>query len=257
MEALSGIMGSISLVAWICVLMPQLAKNIKTRSAQGISLAFLTVWLIGDLTNLIGAVWARLVSTVIALAFYFCIADIVLILQCLYYNFVIVRESSPPPSLVTETWDDSRRPLLMPSESDLRISDSARRPAPLVKSTSGRACATNLMAILAVCVAGAAGWAAAWEAGFWAPVKNHQRGAAVRRPIGAEILGYTSAICYLGARIPQIVKNHRHKSCEGLSLLFFVLSLLGNASYGAGILLHSVEKDYITANLPWLIGSLG
>lgn len=76
-------------------------------------------------------------------------------------------------------------------------------------------------------------------------------------PIGAEVLGYASAVCYLGARIPQIIKNQKERSCDGLSLLFFLLSLLGNASYGAGILFHSLEKQYIMTNLPWLIGSLG
>lgn len=34
--------------------MPQLILNYKTGSAEGISLAFLTVWLIGDLANLSG-----------------------------------------------------------------------------------------------------------------------------------------------------------------------------------------------------------
>lgn len=43
----------------------------------------------------------------------------------------------------------------------------------------------------------------------------------------------------------------------GLSLLFFILSLMGNATYGAGILCHSTEKQYFMTNLPWLIGSLG
>lgn len=43
----------------------------------------------------------------------------------------------------------------------------------------------------------------------------------------------------------------------GLSLLFFILSVLGNATYGAGILFHSTERDYFLTNLPWLIGSLG
>jgi solute carrier family 66 (lysosomal lysine-arginine transporter), member 1 len=42
-----------------------------------------------------------------------------------------------------------------------------------------------------------------------------------------------------------------------LSLLFFILSLLGNLTYGAGILCHSTERQYVLKNLPWLIGSLG
>lgn len=32
---------------------------------------------------------------------------------------------------------------------------------------------------------------------------------------------------------------------------------MGNATYGAGILFHSLEKEYLLTNLPWLIGSLG
>jgi hypothetical protein len=36
-----------------------------------------------------------------------------------------------------------------------------------------------------------------------------------------------------------------------------MLSLLGNATYGAGILFHSLEKEYVMTNMPWLIGSLG
>lgn len=34
---------------------PQLILNYTTGSADGISIAFLTVWLIGDITNLAGA----------------------------------------------------------------------------------------------------------------------------------------------------------------------------------------------------------
>lgn len=32
---------------------------------------------------------------------------------------------------------------------------------------------------------------------------------------------------------------------------------MGNLTYGAGILFHSLEKEYLLTNLPWLIGSLG
>lgn len=43
----------------------------------------------------------------------------------------------------------------------------------------------------------------------------------------------------------------------GLSLLFFILSVMGNLTYGAGILCHSTERNYVIKNVPWLIGSLG
>lgn len=71
------------------------------------------------------------------------------------------------------------------------------------------------------------------------------------------VLGYFSAVCYLCARIPQIVKNHREKSCEGLALLFFLLSLTGNVTYGASLVAYSQTKEELIKDLPWLIGSLG
>ncbi|KAL2158455.1 hypothetical protein VTH06DRAFT_4503 [Thermothelomyces fergusii] len=71
------------------------------------------------------------------------------------------------------------------------------------------------------------------------------------------VLGYASALCYLCARIPQIIKNYREKSCEGLALLFFMLSLTGNFTYGASVISYSQERDYVVRALPWLLGSLG
>lgn len=59
------------------------------------------------------------------------------------------------------------------------------------------------------------------------------------------------------ARIPQIIKNYREKSCEGLALLFFLLSLTGNFTYGASVMAYSQERDYFIRALPWLLGSLG
>jgi uncharacterized protein with PQ loop repeat len=120
----------------------------------------------------------------------------------------------------------------------------------------------NTLAILAIFLIGAAGWAIAYRLGAWTPTPAPSSGSNEDEPkhstpIGASLLGYASAVLYLGARVPQIVKNQRERSCEGLSLLFFLLSLVGNATYGAGILFHSIEREYFLTNLPWLIGSLG
>jgi len=71
------------------------------------------------------------------------------------------------------------------------------------------------------------------------------------------MLGYVSAALYLGARLPQIWKNYKDQSCEGLSLLFFILSTVGNGTFGLQILFHSLDKQYVLKNVPWLIGSLG
>ncbi|CAK4034410.1 vacuolar amino acid transporter [Lecanosticta acicola] len=294
-EALSGVFGSISLAAWIFLLLPQLIENYQQGHADGISITFLCIWFVGDITNLAGALWAGLVPTVVALAVYFCIADLVLIAQCLYYLRIKKRteekgerarehangapaESEHTPLLNGDVnkspQSRPRRRLTDVTDENLglpgsrRVSNSSLRRQPSHENRTGlplideeptrtRTAIKNILSILGVMAVGAAGWAIAWKAGAWRPTPVGQEEGGEPTPIGAEILGYISAICYLGARIPQIIKNQREKSCEGLSLLFFLLSLMGNLTYGAGILFHSVERQYILTNLPWLIGSLG
>lgn len=267
-EALSGVFGSISLASWIFLLVPQLIENYKQGSAEGISLAFLAVWFLGDITNLAGALWARLVPTVIALAVYFCFADLVLIGQCLYYNVKNARKTRKSSRTSN---DPIEQPLLgRRDSSNLGLPGSHRRRSSalshrrrasslpsLVEDEEGSQWVKNALSIVGVCLVGAAGWAIAWKTGVWVPTPTHDDSDTGDMALGAQILGYASALCYLGARIPQIIKNQKERSCEGLSLLFFMLSLLGNASYGAGILFHSFEKEYFLTNLPWLIGSLG
>ena len=46
-------------------------------------------------------------------------------------------------------------------------------------------------------------------------------------------------------------------SVEGLSVHMFILSVLGNVTYGLGILLYSVDGVFLLQKLPWLVGSLG
>ncbi|CAG8626874.1 253_t:CDS:2, partial [Scutellospora calospora] len=46
-----------------------------------------------------------------------------------------------------------------------------------------------------------------------------------------QILGWCSAMLYLGARIPQIIQNHKSQSTEGLSLAMFCFCVLGNVSF--------------------------
>ena len=43
----------------------------------------------------------------------------------------------------------------------------------------------------------------------------------------------------------------------GLSLLFFLLSLTGNFTYGVSLIAYSQDKEYLITTIPWLLGSLG
>ncbi|KAF8421925.1 vacuolar membrane PQ loop repeat protein [Tirmania nivea] len=274
-EALSGISGSISLASWILLLVPQLIENFRNGNAEGISTAFLLTWLVGDIANLVGSIWANLLPTVVTLALYYCFADFVLLSQVLYYNQLSRRRNVMETErrhsheqrhhVDTAVPTDPTQPLLprrgsMSTQSIMyrRQSASRRRDslsALIERKPSIRMVTRNMLAIFCTCLLGSLGWFIAWKSGAW-KVRDETRNKDPQE-IGAQILGYISAVLYLGARIPQIIQNHQKKSCEGLSMLFFMLSLLGNFSYGAGILFHSTERDYVIDNLPWLIGSLG
>lgn len=182
---------------------------------DGISLAFLTIWLLGDLTNLSGALWVGLVPTVVALAIYFFIADSVLITQCLYYNWKNGRTNAEEDESEVEI-DGPDQPLLrrasvvsqvtIPgsrrlSNASLRCRDSILSPLASIpeNENSRKAIFRNLASVLLICVAGALGWVIAFKLGVWVPTPEEgSDDGETSRILGAEILGYVSAVCYLG-----------------------------------------------------------
>ncbi|KAM5471960.1 putative vacuolar membrane transporter for cationic amino acid [Microsporum audouinii] len=91
-EALSGICGSISIACWVVVFSPQIIENFRRSSADGLSLEFLVVWLAGDVFNIIGAVMQGVLPTMIILAVYYTLADIILLGQCFYYRGLSVSD---------------------------------------------------------------------------------------------------------------------------------------------------------------------
>jgi hypothetical protein len=185
-------------------------------------MAFLLVWFIGDIANLIGGVWAQLVPVVVAIAVYFCIADGVLIGQCLYYNFRNARRdgrrqsqysSTEPPTPTTPLLgrrfsDDLGLPGSRRRRSSASLTEGQRRRAgshpedALAKiveedESGARAWVKNLVSVLAITAIGTAGWAIAWQTGMWKPTPEDHGNGAQTAP-GAQVLGYFSAMCYLG-----------------------------------------------------------
>ncbi|KAI1104011.1 PQ-loop-domain-containing protein [Jackrogersella minutella] len=276
-EILSGIFGSISLTAWICLLLPQLITNYKAQSAEGLSMLFLAVWLFGDIANLSGALVTGLAPTATALAGYFCISDIILITQSLYYNIVNARRTRKARQRTRSTQSQASEdePLLQPRRrSSSGLPGSHRRHsihhsdsgfAPIKRIVTGEDDTPdsnpwfhNTLSVVAIWIVGAAGWFVSYKVGAWdKPDAPEEPTTETPIAILGLVLGYASAVCYLCARVPQIIKNYREKSCEGLALLFFLLSLTGNLTYGLSVFTYSPEPEYIIKAIPWLLGSLG
>lgn len=73
------------------------------------------------------------------------------------------------------------------------------------------------------------------------------------------IVSWISGVFYFTSRFPQVFRNYRRKSTEGLSLLMFAFLIMGNAMYGLSIMLRQppLNKDFLLDKLPFLIGSVG
>ena len=185
-------------------------------------------------------------------------------LQCIFYNHINAKAESQPVAADdgSAEVDNVERPLLSRNASDsLYRADGRRRSStahPRRRSQSSvsarsalgslsarkhgriRAAVKHTASLLFVCVAGAVGWLLAWQAGAWAPTDQPSSdGSGVNISAGPQVLGYISAVSYLGyafpwlrrcspltwcfrARIPQIIKNYREQSCEGSSRLLLL-----------------------------------
>ncbi|KAJ5064724.1 PQ loop repeat-domain-containing protein, partial [Bipolaris maydis] len=286
-DAFSGICGTISIVAWVVVFSPQIYKNFRRGSCDGLSLHFLAVWLLGDIFNVVGAVLQGVRPTMIILAIYFTVADVVLLAQCFFYRGLTWKDdtSAAPHTLMpSETEDPNERTSLLDEH---MIANERRSPDENNKNNEtnafgehanpiARTClymyVQNIAMVFLVCTTGIVFWYTSHES------TNHEGLAPGREipkfDIWGQIFGWLCAALYFGSRFPQLILNWRRKSVEGLSVLFFLFACLGNSTYVLSILafdstgtvsnscLESCEArelygKHILVNLPWLVDGLG
>lgn len=253
-EVVSGITGSISIACWIIVFAPQIYQNFTRKSAEGLSMLFVVLWLLGDVFNVIGAVMQGVLPTMVVLAIYYTLADVVLLWQCFYYGThtkVDPIHLSPANPLNNES-----EPLLE------TIVEGAVHPegfndingsCPETTTSSPNDWMYNVFMVFLVFLAGVGGW---YFGG------KHETGS---KPIDADLefntlaqaFGWLCAVLYLGSRIPQILLNFERKSCEGISFLFFLFACLGNITYVVSILSVCTGPRYLLVNSSWLAGSVG
>lgn len=150
-----------------------------------------------------GALFTDLAPTAIALASYFCLADIILITQCSYYNAKNARSSrhrsrrrASREDHVASPGETEHSPLLD------RQGDSAHgepnKAAAGGGASESKAWLMNALALLAVWVVGILGWFVSYKFGAW-DVETPGASQPPENPthkIGA-VLGYISAVFYL------------------------------------------------------------
>ena len=270
-QSVSGITGSISIACWIIVFAPQIYENFKRKSLEGLSLTFIVLWLAGDVFNVLGAVLQGVLPTMIILAVYYTLADIVLLWQCLAYgdgknpDLIHLSPANPLNEDVLETAMSNeerhnRRRNQGSTTEDLESSTTSIDSS-ISKSSSSQfqSFLINTLMVTLVIASGVIGW----YISYIKESKHHSKHPGKHNPEElifdplAQIFGWLCAFFYLGSRIPQIVLNYERKSCDGISFMFFLFACLGNLTYVISILSIDMSWNYLWVNSSWLAGSLG
>ncbi|KNZ46026.1 hypothetical protein VP01_761g12 [Puccinia sorghi] len=250
-------------------------ENYLYKSGEGVSVSFVAIWMIGDLTNLFGAVKQHLLQTMIVLSVYYTLCDLVLLLQIFHYRRYHrnkaekqISQNAPGSEAATLAPDDSQladaetSPLLARADNSERL-ESTQKYTHKIGTQVYRAlnyCSQGLPSYFTVygliLVIGLLGWSISQ-----APHSDPQDPRIMPTPpppsggeswdTTAQIMGWISAFAYLSSRIPQIFKNQVTK-CHGLSLLFFLLQTKKNVISRA-----SDPSPNLTNARSWLVGSGG
>ena len=85
---LSTILGVLSILSWLCVQLPQIFKNYSLGSASGLSVYFLAEWMLGDATNLLGALLTKQATWQVIIAVYYITVDVAMVYQYIWYSHV-------------------------------------------------------------------------------------------------------------------------------------------------------------------------
>ncbi|KAI8888922.1 PQ-loop-domain-containing protein [Backusella circina FSU 941] len=260
-ENFAAFLGYFSIVCWIVVFTPQIRENYIRKNTDGISVSFLTFWILGDITNLFGVILDNLLFTMLLLALYYLLADCVLMGQVLYYRsfykpnrdevVVFVDPEARHPLSTTQSFNSDSSP----SEHSSLLSHvkSNYSSTTVISLTSSRTKKTiRVFFILSILMWVGLLFGSAYYF-FWSGHKIDVE----QLHLVPQIMGWLSAILYCTSRIPQIMQNFRNESVDGLSLTMFVFSVVGNITYCLSILFVSLDPTFLLINYPWLLGSGG
>lgn len=291
------ILGLLSNVCWLVAQGPQMWKNWRSGSVEGLSFVFLAEWLAGDITNLVGCLLTQQVQTQLFTAIYFCVIDSMMVGQHMYYNPpwkkaakskgainamllpILVVAAVPllygmAPASWSEGAPDGAAAVAVAvageGEGGLVGFDAALQPM----HSAGRVLLgyhdnrditmPSRSALSSTSHGGGGGGDDGSDEVFRSG--NHTKPAHKYDPKWAwstqngmigYVLGWISGVLYFTSRIPQIRLNFKRKTCDGLNPVMFIMAVLGNLFYGFGVLMESVEVVFIINHLPWLLGSIG
>ncbi|KAL0087218.1 PQ loop repeat-domain-containing protein [Phycomyces blakesleeanus] len=231
--ATSLLLGYMSMAFWFNAQLPQLITNYRKSSAEGLSLPFLFIWLLGDTANLIGCILTHQLPFQQYLGMYFVSVDVCLLVQWIYYN-----KFSPPNHL----------------------SDTAKEYEYNRAKINGSSAGSNKASafLFSIFLLGSRLPAGTLTSTTFTTIASAETSITDDPLIIGRIFAWTCTCLYLMSRIPQIRKNYKRQSVEGLSPSLFIFAVGGNLTYALSILTHPGQTlNSLLDALPYLIGSAG
>lgn len=294
---LSTALGIFSIISWLFAQMPQMYKNYQLQSASGLSIYFLGEWLLGDLSNLLGAVLTKQAGWQVVVAGYYVFVDVGLVSQYFWYTHLKSSRNERLLEYDSETegpGDDGSREVLLgvspthesstesphaeDRKSDTKASNAPAKPRDIqgpprdisssfskekeslgsFNRTIKRQSTTSLGPSPRTLLMVSMLCVALTNA---APLHAHikdESSAISSSEFAGRILSWISAVLYLGSRLPQIYKNAVRRSTAGLSPTLFIAAFFGNLFYSTSLLTNPLAwESYPPYGLHGWVGSEG
>lgn len=266
----------VSVCSWICAQLPQIYTNYVTQSTEGISPTFLLLWFCGDFLSFASCFLSdSILLFQLYLSLFFLLNDVILCYQYYYYGNFRSRILPEYELQISNDFDSESFPEAQSHATQLhrglsmmhirtvnvdpkeaRIRNESPSPGSAVLDV-GEPSMTQAFA--GVLVNAALASAMANDVPSFATATTGTS----NKELYATLLAWSCTFVYVSSRIPQLVKNRRRQSVEGISPLLFSSALLGNLTYTLSILtscefLFSPDGfSFFMHELPYMLGSSG
>lgn len=247
-SVLSAFFGGASFASNLVATIPQLIETYQQKSVEGLSLVFVSIWVIGDITSLIGCFLTNQLFFQYVLALYFLFNDFILVGQYYYYGYYLKKHHHHHHHHHHHQHNE---------ESTHYGSTNRKRSSGSLIGAAARA------ALPAVAVASNIGQSSAFPIGDFMTSTTSIGGFSIDSKTYGVFFAWFGAGLYFFSRIPQLIKNHQRKSTEDISPILFACTLFGNITYTASILVScdfiygENRLEFFINELPYIIGSAG
>ncbi|CAF9925325.1 hypothetical protein IMSHALPRED_006443 [Imshaugia aleurites] len=278
---LSTALGIFSIISWLFAQMPQIYKNYKLQSASGLSIYFLGEWLLGDLSNLLGAILTRQAAWQVVVAGYYVFVDVGLVSQYLWYTHlkslrkrgrseyvpeaedpdggsgeVLVGVSPSDGSSNKSTQAEDTKPHSKALDTPSKPRDIQGPPRDISSSFSKEKDILGSLNRTVKCQ-GTPSFGPSPRALLMVSMlcvvltnasplnlqlKDDSSTISSSEFVG-RIFSWCSCVLYLGSRLPQIYKNAVRRSTAGLSPTLFIAAFFGNLFYSTSLLTNPLAWE--------------